>query len=247
MRVIVNADDLGMSPAVNEAIREAARARWITSTSVMATGPAVDDALRWLATRPGVSVGVHLVLTEFAPLTAAAGIPREGDGAFGPASMRVPASAGDALVEEWCAQVARVRAAGIEVTHLDSHQHVHYQPVPFRALKRVQAQTGIARVRTRSNLVAGTDAPEGLRRLVRRARGHAFHRRLLATPPATRTTDLFASVDVFRRLGTLRAGSIELMCHPGNPAHPGYAEELAWLAAGGLDRPGLTLVGWDQI
>lgn len=248
MRVIVSADDLGYSPAVNAAIAAAVGEGLVTSVSVLATGPALDEALAWLRSGEGVSVGVHLDLTEGRPLTAMPGFPLSPDGRLSPRSLDAGPVHHDAIVAEWCAQVARITEAGVAVDHLDTHQHVHYQHAPFRAFKEVQRRTGLHRARTRSNLRDDPTRPfASLYRWRRLAQARWFDHRLRTTPPATVTTEVFASVDDFRRFGRWSADTVELMCHPGNPAHPRYAEELQWLRDGGLRRPDVTLIRWAEL
>ena len=114
MKVIVNADDLGMSLAVNDAIFRAFDDGLLLSTSALVYGPAFPDAARRLRERPGLGVGVHLDTTEFAPNTDQSLIP-----------------------VIWRAQVQRARDAGIEPSHLDSHQHVHFRWARFPDLRRL--------------------------------------------------------------------------------------------------------------
>lgn len=242
--VVVTADDLGMSDAVNEAIARAVDQGLVTSTSVLAVGPAAEAALGWLRGGPPVAVGVHLCLTAFAPLTDLPARLRGPDGAMTEACWRPPPEALDAIVAEWDAQVARVRAAGVTPVYLDSHQHVHWQEVPLRALRVVQARHGIERVRTRSAVRSTLLASVAHAREAWEAA--RYQRALRAGPPPTRTTDLYTTVDTFRRLRP-RAASVELGCHPGNPTRPVFAEELAWLATRPFDGPGWRRVGWDAV
>lgn len=121
--VIVNADDLGMSVAVNDAVFRAYDAGLLCSTTVLVHGPAFGDAARRLLARPGLRVGVHLDASEFAP-------------------RRDPA--------DWPDQVARARDAGIDPTHLDAHHHAHLAWRALPALRAVCAASGLARVRGRS-------------------------------------------------------------------------------------------------
>lgn len=122
-RVLVNADDLGMSTAVNDAIFRAYDDGLLCSASALVYGPAFGDAARRLRDRPGLGVGVHLDASEFAP-------------------GRDPS--------DWPAQVARARDAGIDPTHLDSHHHAHLAWRALPALRRTCAITGVRRVRGRS-------------------------------------------------------------------------------------------------
>jgi len=249
LRVVVNADDLGMSLVVNDAIFAALAAGTCTSASLLATGPAADDALR-RARAAGLAVGVHLDLSGFRSLTGGPGrLVR--DGAFrGDPRAVTPEDAAEALTE-WRAQVARVRDAGVVVDHLDGHHHVHQLPALAGALRVLCAETGIRRVRGMGALRApnvGTRVGAALQQL-RAARFRAALRR-----DGLVTTDGFAPVGVFlARAADPRWRptweTLELMAHPGNPHHAHYQAELEALGAGalaGLPFP-VTPVGWSAV
>lgn len=131
-RLIVNADDLGMSREVNRQIEECIRRGCITSCTLMANAPDFDEGVRIAQQYPHISVGVHLNIIEFAPLTNSAVFRRYGmvdqkgffiDGAI--FSIPINEELRQAVFEEWDAQISRVEAAGIKPTHCDSHQHTH--------------------------------------------------------------------------------------------------------------------------
>ncbi len=233
LRVVINADDLGMSPAVNDAVFAALDAGWCTSASLLATGPAAEDALR-RARLGGHAVGVHLDLTGFRPLT---GRPARLLGAdFRRDARAIGPDHADDVLAEWTAQVERVRDAGVTVDHLDSHQHVHHLPALRGTLRRLCDRVGITRVRGMGALRA-RGAGTRIGALLQPLRAARFRAGLRADGLVT--TDGFASVAVF--LARVRSGwrpgwgSVELMAHPGNPHHAVYADELAALAAGALD------------
>ena len=71
IRIIVNADDLGFNPAVNSAIFELIAAGRVTSATLLANGPAAEEAMAQAAATRGASFGVHLNATQFRPLTGA--------------------------------------------------------------------------------------------------------------------------------------------------------------------------------
>lgn len=245
MQIVINADDLGLSPDVNTAILTALDEGICTSASILANGPATAALAGVLDRYPGVSFGVHLNLTEFAPLTPVAPLRPLMDGdQLGPRCLDLDRGQVDAVFEEWCAQVIRVRELGVRLSHLDSHQHVHYQPLLFRALKRVQARFGIERVRGMATWRPGGGAGA----LVQILRAGRFARAIRMDTPASVTTDGFGSVRVFRTLleeGLLTGSSFEIMCHPGNPHDPAYAEEMAWLRGDWRSRlPGARLSAW---
>lgn len=252
LRVILNADDLGLSRTVNDAVFAAVDAGVCTAASLLAVGPAVEDALRRARARK-MAVGVHLALTELAPLTGGLGRLLAPDGTFGPRAFADigPADAA-AVLAEWTAQVDRVRQAGLVVDHLDSHQHVHHRPALRRVLAALCEHVGVRRVRGMGALRApgaGTRVGRALQPL----RAATFRRRLRAD--GLLTTDGFASVATFlaRARGSLGPISgwrtLELMAHPGNPAHAVYAEEIDALAAGALDRLPFEVrrIGWGEL
>jgi predicted glycoside hydrolase/deacetylase ChbG (UPF0249 family) len=251
VRVIVNADDLGLSVEINEAIERALRLGWCSSTSLMANGPAFEDAagrLRGLGSPP---VGVHLNLSEGPPLTHHPGLtPLLQGGTLSPLGLHAGPAERAAVLGEWAAQIERVRAAGLVISHLDSHQHLHHQPLLFGVVAELRRRFGLRRTRTMGAWRLGV----GARGLAQWLRARRFRRALRAD--GALTTDEFMSVRVFRALlrdplhrRLLRGASVELMAHPGNPHDPTYREELDWLAAGGLSavRGPLRLLSWAQL
>ena len=134
IRLVVNADDFGISARINEGILLAHRAGIVTATSLMAVGRAFEQAVQYCRAVPALDVGVHLTLVAERPLLACRSSLAGDDGRF-------PESAGAFLRRwltgsirradvqaEWSAQIERVLDHGIRVTHLDSHQHVHILP-----------------------------------------------------------------------------------------------------------------------
>src|SRR4029077_13015567 len=140
--LIVNADDFGMTEGINRGIIEAFEAGAVTSTSVMVGMPAFEDAVRGgRAAGDGLGVGLHFTLTAGRPLTRAASLVNPETGAFVPIrTFMVRALSGRVrareVVEECAAQIARARDAGLRLTHLDGHHHVHIIPGTSGAVRR---------------------------------------------------------------------------------------------------------------
>ena len=134
-RLVVRADDYGLSPGVNQAIEEGLESGFLTSASIMLGLPHAASALRWAAAHPEHRFGVHLNLTQGVPVLPAGAVPSlvTASGRFRPLGRllfrfftgRVRSRQ---VRAEWRAQIATVRAAGVRVEHLDSHQHVHLLP-----------------------------------------------------------------------------------------------------------------------
>ena len=74
-RLIVNADDFGLTSGVTEGIVEAHRRGIVTSTSIIASGRAFESAVRHVAANPALGVGIHLTLVEELPVSDPAKIP----------------------------------------------------------------------------------------------------------------------------------------------------------------------------
>ena len=233
MKVIINSDDMGINSSVNEQTLELIRRRLITSATLIANAPELEDAVQKIPKHMGCSYGVHLNLTEFTPLTPLEELSNlkpflDGNGCFaGEAVLRsvpIDAKARDAFFREWCLQVKRVLSLGLSVSHLDSHNHVHTMPALFSVLKRVQREFGIRKVRTSWNVYSASSPPSSALLLKKQLWNLA-----LRYYYRTVTTSAFSSFDVFyelvksqRQSELIRYDSMELMVHPG---HPDFEEE----------------------
>lgn len=252
MQVVVNADDLGASPEVNEAVFAMMERGRVSSATLMANGPAIEAALQDARRFPRCSFGIHLNLTQYAPLTRAPGLgPVLEDGALDRARLlrapRVPSLVWAAF-EEWSAQVSRVRDAGLPVSHFDSHHHVHTIPFLLPALKALMVRFGVRCVRVSKNLYTPAMRPSR-RKLLEK---DVFNAALRHALPRARTTRRFTEYQTFFDLAqtgaAMGAASIELMVHPGVPSDH-FRQESELLAATPLTTlaPGARLVPYDAI
>jgi len=135
-RLIVNADDFGLAPSVNRAVLVAHREGILTSTSLLANGPAFDEAIASSRQVPQLSVGVHLNISEGRPVSPCLSIPTlvngRGELHLRPLRLWISLLMGEIRLEhihtEWRAQILKVFDAGVTPTHLDAHLHVHVLP-----------------------------------------------------------------------------------------------------------------------
>lgn len=135
-RLVINADDFGLHPCINEAILRGHLVGCITSASLMATGAAFEDAVHIARETPSLGVGVHLTLVAEKPLLGAGQVKSlvDREGRFPQdhiAFIRAYLTGRiemDEIRRELTAQIERVLSAGVSVTHLDSHQHLHILP-----------------------------------------------------------------------------------------------------------------------
>ena len=141
-QLIVNADDLGADEARNAGIFEAIREGSVTSVSILANGPALEDGLRGISFLGDkkISFGIHLNLSEGIPLVSGLRQLTGPEGCFlGKARTHELLSQprgrdleGE-IQQELDAQVRVLEKAGIPISHLDGHQHVHLFPAAVRA------------------------------------------------------------------------------------------------------------------
>jgi predicted glycoside hydrolase/deacetylase ChbG (UPF0249 family) len=221
-QLVVNADDFGFTPDVNEGIVEAHRRGILTATTLMANGAAFDDAVRLARETPSLDIGCHLVLVGGRSLVSGRALP-----VSVPQLVASLARREVRPYDELAAQVRKILDSGIRPTHLDTHKHTHLAPPVLDAVARLGEEFGIRWVRRPFdfplNALRGT-MPR-LKRLTSDALGlmrRRFHRVL--NRHGCRTTDHFAGFQITGRfrtaelvelLGAIPEGSTELMCHPG--------------------------------
>ncbi|MDD4601028.1 Chitooligosaccharide deacetylase [bioreactor metagenome] len=135
-KLIINADDFGLHEAVNSAVITAYKNGCLTSTSIMPSGKAFDNAVRLALQNPGLGIGIHLTLVAEMPVSDPIYIQSlvDSTGRFAPQYPQFlfryligKISLKD-IEKELNAQVQKVVASGINVTHIDSHQHLHIIP-----------------------------------------------------------------------------------------------------------------------
>lgn len=161
-RLIVNADDLGLHPTVNQAVDQGVRNGILTSASIMAGAEAFDGALDVVRRNPGLGVGIHLTLNGQRPVAPPDRIKTliGEDGLLH--ERHVDLFRGivlgtirrDEVALEFEAQIRKVLDAGITPTHVDSHRHVHLFPPILSVLVPLLRRYGIGRMR-RAILRAG--------------------------------------------------------------------------------------------
>jgi hopanoid biosynthesis associated protein HpnK len=157
-RLIINADDFGLTEGVNRAILEAHGNGIVSSATLMANAGAFNQAVRLASGSPRLGVGCHVILVDGEPVLDASEIPslvtRKPNGEPFHESLRGFASR--ALVgridpgqieAEIRAQIRKLQASGIAVSHVDTHKHTHMFPVVYRALLRATRACGIGAVR----------------------------------------------------------------------------------------------------
>jgi predicted glycoside hydrolase/deacetylase ChbG (UPF0249 family) len=249
--LVIHADDFGETVAITNGICYAIEAGVLTSTSIMANMPATEYALARVRALTGkASFGAHLNLCEGRPLTGS-GTLVDVQGDFHPKRtvIRHALSGKLSLRElesEITAQIALLRDAGVPVSHVDGHKHLHQLPIVSTAVANVLPRFAIVRVRlTRHNSLGSLGRPgEFLRELAAWRAAGVFRRAGLRSP--VRTVDLGKILrNGFGRRGPRSLldgrGVVELCCHPelaegegGKPSSHRRSEELEYLLSPGF-------------
>lgn len=154
-RLIVTADDFGLSEAVNEAVETAHRDGILTATSLMVGESAARDAVARARRLPSLGVGLHLVVVDGLSVLPPAEVPalvdKEGRFRnclacagfvyfFHPAARRQ-------LACEIRAQFLAFKATGLALDHVNAHHHMHLHPTVFGLLIGIGREFGLRAVR----------------------------------------------------------------------------------------------------
>ena len=267
-QLIVNADDFGFTPDVNEGIVEAHSSGILTATTLMANGAAFDDAVRLARDHPSLDVGCHLVLVGGNSLLDGKPLP-----ATLPQLLVALARRRIDAYGELHAQVQRILTAGIRPTHLDTHKHTHLAPPVLEAVARLSEEFGIRWVRRPFDFpltaysgavpLGALAASRAMSVMGRKFQGilKAHHCRATNHFAGFQITGRFHTRQLVELLAAIPEGSTELMCHPGRcgaalRAAPtrlkeSRAAELAALTApevrDAISRAGIELVSYAGV
>jgi len=171
-RVILSADDFGLSLGVNEAVEQAHREGLLSTASLMVAGPAVGDAVRRARAMPGLRVGLHLVVIE-GPAADPSAVPGLVNvaGQFPSDQLRLglnyfacPAIRRQ-LHREIRAQYAAFAATGLRLDHANAHKHMHLHPTVGRMMIEVGREFGLPAIRIPAEppaVMAALGVPQGL-------------------------------------------------------------------------------------
>ncbi len=236
-RLIINADDFGLTAGVNRAVIELHRAGVLTSSTLMARANATDEAIELARSTPTLGVGCHVVLVDGTPSLSPSEIPsivNKSAGCFHtslvPFLLRLFTGGIRAaeIEAEAAAQIALLQGRGLTLTHVDTHKHTHMFPAVLRPVLRAARAAGIRAVRnpfepswavraTAGASLARAAEVNVLRKL------HAACRRIIAEEGFVTTDGTIAVVgtgilnaETARSLlRQLPPGTWELVTHPG--------------------------------
>ncbi|PYE44561.1 carbohydrate deacetylase [Paenibacillus barcinonensis] len=206
--LIINADDFGLSPGVNQGIVEAYQAGGISSTTLMVNMPGFSDAIRLARLHSELGVGLHFNLTYGRPVSDVRHVPSlvQKDGCFHPISETGSRELREIEIE-LLAQWERFIASGLYPTHLDAHHHLHQVfPDVYKAMAQLAIKENIP-----------------MRRL-QQPHHWSGDPALLPTTVDQVLLDTYEAENGLQKLlgylHNLPQGSTEIMCHPGYVDEP---------------------------
>ena len=264
-RLIVNADDFGLTSGVNQAIAEGHSRGIITSSTLMANGRAFENAAKVARELPQLSIGCHAVLVDGAPVArpeqvrcllapvgrealpfepvrsgavravaATAGGQRKFYDGFGQVALRsVRGKLNKAqIANEVAAQIEKIQRAGIEVSHVDAHKHLHMLPDVAEGIMAGAHETGVRKIRNPFVPLRPIVMAQVLRRprlwqrysevTLLRSYYHGFKSKLkhygMTTPDGSFGVVVTGALDIdmFKVvMGCVPDGTWEFVCHPG--------------------------------
>ena len=233
-RLIVNADDFGLTRGINRAIAELHQAGALTSATLMASGPAFDDAVAIARAHPALGVGCHIVLTDGTPVCPPHTVPtlcpnqrtfRTSLAAFARDLLLHRIDPAD-IQREALAQFNKIERAGIRPTHFDTHKHTHIFPRVAAQLAAILRRAPFLSLRNPFEPGFAKHAAHApLKRRLQVAlldRFQPAYERVTAGLPTT-SGSLGISATGSLNAATLRdtlaalptTGTFELLCHPG--------------------------------
>jgi predicted glycoside hydrolase/deacetylase ChbG (UPF0249 family) len=239
-RLIVNADDFGLTPGVNQAVMELHGAHALTSATLMATASYFSQAVSLAHPSPSLGIGCHIVLVDGTPALPPSQIPSLIDPASpNGATFRPKLSSfltdllrgrisDTEIGEEATAQIKKLQQAGIEVTHIDTHKHTHVFPRVLRPLLRAALACGIKAIRNpfepnwSLNATASAGHVRKMQVRLLRSQSAAFGEEVARTGLLTTdgaigvlATGTLDALTIRNLLTAMPDGTWELVCHPG--------------------------------
>jgi predicted glycoside hydrolase/deacetylase ChbG (UPF0249 family) len=231
-RLIVNADDFGLTEGINRGISDGFKTGVVTSTSLLATMPSFDHAVQ-LALENNLDIGIHASLTLGKPCSENKRLyPILENGEFIKSCKHLFWSIYTRQIDlndlkgEIASQIIKIRKNGLEISHINGHQHVLMLPCLFRLTMELMKEYHIPFFRIPDETIALSrlGSAKGWGFLALGLLSRCLKLRLRQSEVSVRTVDYYrglsfsermSSKDLMRTLASLKPGVSELICHPG--------------------------------
>jgi predicted glycoside hydrolase/deacetylase ChbG (UPF0249 family) len=269
--IIVNADDLGENERVTRSIYNFAERGLISSASILVNGDDFDGAKHFAHNFPHISIGAHLNLTQFASLSKSdiffeRGIIDENNYFTGVAKYNSTAKIDfdrqliHAVYNEWKMQLEKLYNNNISVSHIDGHNNIHYRYELLFALKKLQKEFNINKVRAKDVKpisfygLFNKSLKRKLPPLKKEISNLVWNSLVKNIEPFTKTTDhVFSYLSLCNYLSTgsrsPRKGIFELVVHPGSNYLDYFLEENVLVEKRKIEEllPDFTLISYNEI
>jgi predicted glycoside hydrolase/deacetylase ChbG (UPF0249 family) len=220
--LIVTADDLGLAESINEGIAKACREGIVNSVSVIPTGEAFVDAVRVVKDLGLKEIGAHLALTETKPLLCSSKFYKNHNRLFRDIFLgKVDL---ECVRGELKAQLELLKTAGVKITHINSHEHIHMLPEILNIFISLAREFSIPALRypRRDRAIRAFNTGDLYRKSIlsyfsAQAAGSFKGSGLLYTDSFLGLLDAGRLKEdlLIGMLGGLKDGVTELVCHPG--------------------------------
>ncbi len=230
-KLIVNADDFGLHTLINQGIIKGHREGFITSTSIMPSADAYEEAVELAKANPKLGIGIHLTLVGgVKSVLLKEQVPSllDAEGRFLPDYVAFAKRfytggvKGSELEAELRAQIEKALASGLNITHIDSHQHTHVLPGMNGLVRKLCNEYNIKRERIpKEGYTFSGGFQAGLGRKIGRC-GLSFCAALAASGADKDDAELVGNI-----IRALPEGVSEIMTHPGLETAP-LAKLYAW-------------------
>jgi len=230
-KIIINADDLGLTEGINRAIIYGFRQGIITRASIMPCAAAFNHAVSMVKHNKGLSTGIHLTLVGEKPVSALdiistlinpSGVFYKNHQIFMQKYFFGQIRLSE-IYTELEAQIKKVISTGIEITHIDSHQHLHMLPGLFKITIDLAKRFKIKNVRIIKQNFFDIRSLKGL---VLQSASSLYKKKLSGVNLGFTDnfwglgkSGLINEADILNLFDKIKIGVTEIMCHPG------YADE----------------------
>ena len=224
-KIIINADDFGLTESCSKAIARAFSENLISSTTAMANGEFIEQAYR-LACDNGFmdKIGIHINLTEGVPLTESiksdAFFCENGEFHGHINRLKKPTKKQlEELKEEVIAQVERLKGMGFKISHADSHHHIHTDVFFEKTIKEVLFAYGINKIRLHRNF----GDIRFYKKIVKKLYNDKLHKQGFIT-----TEKMGSMEDLSKYPDTVKKGVSEIMVHPDFDKDQKVIDRIDW-------------------
>ncbi len=241
-KLIVTADDFGLTESINEGIINAHCDGIVTRTSIVANGKAFNHAVSLSKKNKTLKVGIHLTLVGEEPINEPIKI-KSLMGQNGLLLINYKAFLVRYILRkieqrevysEWESQIQNVMNSGIDINHIDSHQHLHILPEMFRIALALAYKYKINKIRM---LHSNITRVRSLKELILILISNVNIKEIINSNSEVKYSDNFLGLkqsgnikedDILNFIDDMKHGIIELMCHPGYADNNYYQKYGHW-------------------